>query len=259
MSSVQSLLDTMKKLRDKDLGCPWDIKQTFQSLSKHLIEEAYEVTDAINRKDYPNLQEELGDVLLQVIFHSQIASELELFNFDEVADTLNQKLIRRHPHVFARGVAPESAEEQAVIWEAVKKEERKEDRPQPTFADIPSSMPPTLRAERIQKQASKKGFDWTSAHDVILKVEEEIAELKLAISNNDPDNIEEELGDLLFTVINVGRHLNIDANDALARANNKFISRFHSMEKEVATSQKRLEDTSLKELEKIWSKIKSNE
>jgi len=259
MSSVQSLLDTMKKLRDKDLGCPWDIKQTFQSLSKHLIEEAYEVTDAINRKDYSNLQEELGDVLLQVIFHSQIASELELFNFDEVADTLNQKLIRRHPHVFARGVAPESAEEQAVIWEAVKKEERKEDRPQPTFADIPSSMPPTLRAERIQKQASKKGFDWTSAHDVILKVEEEIAELKLAISNNDPDNIEEELGDLLFTVINVGRHLNIDANDALARANNKFISRFHSMEKEVATSQKRLEDTSLKELEKIWSKIKSNE
>ncbi|MDA9973937.1 nucleoside triphosphate pyrophosphohydrolase [Gammaproteobacteria bacterium] len=259
MSSVQSLLDTMQKLRDKDLGCPWDIEQTFQSLSKHLIEEAYEVTDAINRKDYPNLQEELGDVLLQVIFHSQIASELELFNFDEVADTLNQKLIRRHPHVFARGVAPESAEEQAVIWEAVKKEERKGDLPQPTFADIPSSMPPTLRAERIQKQASKKGFDWTSAHDVILKVEEEIAELKLAISNNDPDNIEEELGDLLFTVINVGRHLNIDANDALARANNKFISRFHSMEKEVATSQKRLEDTSLKELEKIWSKIKSNE
>ena len=259
MSSVQSLLDTMQKLRDKDLGCPWDIEQTFQSLSKHLIEEAYEVTDAINRKDYPNLQEELGDVLLQVIFHSQIASELELFNFDEVADTLNQKLIRRHPHVFARGVAPESAEEQAVIWEAVKKEERKEDRPEPTFADIPSSMPPTLRAERIQKQASKKGFDWTSAHDVILKVEEEIAELKLAISNNDPDNIEEELGDLLFTVINVGRHLNIDANDALARSNNKFISRFHSLEKELEVSEQSFEGTSPQELEKIWDRIKLDE
>ena len=259
MSSVQSLLETMQKLRDKDLGCPWDIEQTFESLSKHLIEEAYEATDAIAKKDYLNLKEELGDVLLQVIFHSQIASELELFNFNEVADTLNQKLIRRHPHVFARGVAPESAEEQAVIWEAVKKEERKEDRPQPTFADIPSSMPPTLRAERIQKQASKKGFDWASAHDVILKVEEEIAELKLAISNNDPDNIEEELGDLLFTVINVGRHLNIDANDALARSNNKFISRFHSLEKELEVSEQSFEGTSPQELEKIWDRIKLDE
>ena len=259
MPPIQSLLDTMQKLRDKDTGCPWDVEQTFESLSKHLIEEAYEVTDAIARQDYPNLQEELGDVLLQVIFHSQIASELELFNFDEVADTLNQKLIRRHPHVFARGVAPESAEEQAVIWEAVKKEERKGDLPQPTFADIPSSMPPTLRAERIQKQASKKGFDWTSAHDVILKVEEEIAELKLAISNNDPDNIEEELGDLLFTVINVGRHLNIDANDALARSNNKFISRFHSLEKELEVSEQSFEGTSPQELEKIWDRIKLDE
>ena len=259
MSSVQSLLDTMQKLRDKDLGCPWDIEQTFQSLSKHLIEEAYEVTDAISRQDYANLQEELGDVLLQVIFHSQIASELELFNFNEVADTLNQKLIRRHPHVFARGVVPESAEEQAIIWEAVKKEERKEDRPQPTFADIPSSMPPTLRAERIQKQASKKGFDWASAHDVILKVEEEIAELKLAIDNNDPGNMEEELGDLLFTIINVGRHLNIDANDALARSNNKFISRFHSLERELEASEQSFEGTSPQELEKIWDRIKLDE
>ena len=120
-------------------------------------------------------------------------------------------------------------------------------------------MPPTLRAERIQKQASKKGFDWASVNDVILKVEEEIRELKVAIKNNDQDNAEEELGDLLFTIINVSRHLNIDANEALARANNKFVSRFHSMEKEVATSQKGLENTSLEELEKIWSKIKNNE
>ena len=259
MSSVQSLLDTMQKLRDKDLGCPWDIEQTFKSLSKHLIEEAYEVTDAISRQDYANLQEELGDVLLQVIFHSQIASELELFNFNEVADTLNQKLIRRHPHVFARGVVPESAEEQAIIWEAVKKEEKKEDLPQPTFADIPSSMPPTLRAERIQKQASKKGFDWASAHDVMLKVEEEIAELKLAIDNNDPGNMEEELGDLLFTIINVGRHLNIDANDALARSNNKFISRFHSLERELEASEQSFKGNSPQELEKIWDRIKRDE
>jgi len=259
MPPIQSLLDTMQKLRDKDIGCPWDLEQTFESLSKHLIEEAYEVTDAIARQDYPNLQEELGDVLLQVIFHSQIASELELFNFNEVADTLNQKLIRRHPHVFNSGPVPKSAEEQAVIWEAVKAEEKRDKLPPIIFEDIPSSMPPTLRAERIQKQASKKGFDWTSVSDVMLKVEEEIGELKVAIENNDQDNAEEELGDLLFTIINVSRHLNIDANEALARANNKFISRFHSMEKEVATSQKRLEDTSLKELEKIWSKIKSNE
>jgi len=259
MLPVQSLLDTMQKLRDKDTGCPWDVEQTFESLSKHLIEEAYEVTDAIARKDYPDLQEELGDVLLQVIFQSQIASELELFNFNEVADTLNQKLVRRHPHVFNSGPVPKSAEEQSVIWEAVKAEEKRDKLPQIIFEDIPSSMPPTLRAERIQKQASKKGFDWASVNDVILKVEEEIRELKVAIKSNDQDNAEEELGDLLFTIINVSRHLNIDANEALARANNKFVSRFHSMEKEVVTSQKGLENTSLEELEKIWSKIKNNE
>ena len=192
MSSIQPLLDTMQKLRDKEDGCPWDIEQTFESLSKHLIEEAYEATDAIAKKDYLNLKEELGDVLLQVIFHSQIASELELFDFKEVSDSLNEKLIRRHTYVFNGGEKPFSAKDQTRLWEAIKEDEKKNIKPSSIFEDIPNSMPPSLRAERIQKKASKKGFDWNHPHEVIAKIDEEIEELKVAIANQDKNNIEEE-------------------------------------------------------------------
>ena len=259
MSSIQSLLDTMQKLRDKEDGCPWDAEQTFESLSKNLIEEAYEATDAIAKKDYLNLKEELGDVLLQVIFHSQIASELRLFDFNEVADSLNRKLIRRHPYVFNGGDKPFSAKDQTRLWEAIKEEEKMNIKPSSIFADIPNSMPPSLRAERIQKKASKKGFDWNHPHEVVAKIDEEIEELKIALANQDKKNIEEEIGDLLFTVINLGRHLEIDTNEALARSNRKFMDRFHALEKELNSTHKNIENTSLKELEKIWVKIKSNE
>ena len=259
MSSIQPLLDTMQKLRDKEDGCPWDIEQTFESLSKHLIEEAYEATDAIAKKDYLNLKEELGDVLLQVIFHSQIASELELFDFKEVSDSLNEKLIRRHPYVFNVGEKPFSAKDQTRLWEAIKEDEKKNIKPSSIFEDIPNSMPPYLRAERIQKKASKKGFDWSQPHEVITKIDEEIEELKVAIANQDKNNIEEEMGDLLFTVINLGRHLDIDTNEALARSNRKFINRFLALEETLTSAHQRIENTSLEELEKIWVKIKSNE
>ena len=259
MSSIQSLLDTMQKLRDKEDGCPWDIEQTFESLSKHLIEEAYEATDAIAKKDYLNLKEELGDVLLQVIFHSQIASELELFDFNEVSDSLNEKLIRRHPYIFNDGEKPFSAKDQTRLWEAIKEDEKKNVKPSSIFEGIPNSMPPSLRAERIQKQASKKGFDWNHPHEVIAKIDEEIEELKVAIANQDKNNIEEEMGDLLFTVINLGRHLDIDTNEALARSNRKFINRFHALEDTLTSAHQRIENTTLEELEKIWVKIKSNE
>jgi MazG family protein len=259
MSSIQPLLDTMQKLRDKEDGCPWDIEQTFESLSKHLIEEAYEATDAIAKKDYLNLKEELGDVLLQVIFHSQIASELELFDFKEVSDSLNEKLIRRHPYVFNVGEKPFSAKDQTRLWEAIKEDEKKNIKPSSIFEDIPNSMPPSLRAERIKKKASKKGFDWNHPHEVIAKIDEEIEELKVAIANQDKNNIEEEMGDLLFTVINLGRHFDIDTNEALARSNRKFINRFLSLEEILTSAHQRIENTPLEELEKIWVKIKFNE
>ena len=259
MPSIQSLLDTMQKLRDKEDGCPWDAEQTFESLSKHLIEEAYEATDAIAKKDYLNLKEELGDVLLQVIFHSQIASELKLFDFNEVADSLNRKLIRRHPYVFNGGDKPFSAKDQTRLWEAIKEEEKMNIKRSSIFADIPNSMPPSLRAERIQKKASKKGFDWNHPHEVVAKIDEEIEELKIALANQDKKNIEEEIGDLLFTVINLGRHLEIDTNEALARSNRKFMDRFHALEKELNSAHQNIENTPPEELEKIWVKIKSNE
>ena len=171
-------------LRDKDNGCPWDIEQTLESLSPCVIEEAYEVSDAIAKKDYGNLKEELGDVLLQVIFQAEIANELKLFNFDEIVDTLNKKLIRRHPHVFEDAPKPLSAQEQTQAWDAIKAQEKNPEDASNTFGDIPASLPPILKAKKIQKKASKKGFDWKASIDVIEKVEEELKELKLEIQQN---------------------------------------------------------------------------
>ena len=201
----------------------------------------------------------MGDVLLQVIFHSQIASELKLFNFNDVSDTLNEKLIRRHPYVFSEGEQPISAEEQTRLWESIKADEKKDITSQSIFSNIPNSMPPSLRAERIQKKASKKGFDWDCVEDAVAKLEEEIKELKMAMANQEQDNTEEEIGDLLFTIINVSRHLKIDANEALARSNNKFISRFSKLEDTLKKSNKSVESTSATELDKIWVKIKLHE
>ena len=259
MSSIQSLLETMQKLRDQDTGCPWDIEQTFESLSNCMVEEAYEVVDAISRKDYENLKEELGDVLLQVIFHSQIANELGLFNFEEVTKTLNQKLIRRHPHVFSGALKPLSSAEQTKVWDAIKKEEKKDTLTESIFDDVPASMPPSLRAEKIQKKVSKKGFDWQSTNEVMEKVEEELNELKLAMNLQNIDNTKEEMGDLLFSIINLSRHLNIDSNDSLVLANQKFINRFNLVEKQLGSENKLMENVSLEDLEKIWVKVKSYE
>ncbi|NBW84590.1 MAG: nucleoside triphosphate pyrophosphohydrolase [Proteobacteria bacterium] len=222
MSSITTLLETMRMLRDKDDGCPWDIEQTLESLSPCVVEEAYEVTDAIASKDYENLKEELGDVLLQVIFQAEIANESELFNFDEIVDTLNKKLIR-------------------------------------TFADIPASLPPILKAKKIQKKASKKGFDWKKSIDVIEKVEEELKELKHEIQQNNKENSQEELGDLLFSIINLSRHLGIDASEAINQANHKFVNRFRLMEEEISKDNREIDNLTSDELEEFWVKIKSHE
>ena len=259
MSSIHALLETMRKLRDKDNGCPWDIEQTFESLSQCVVEEAYEVSDAISRKDYENLKEELGDILLQVVFHAEIAKELKLFSFDEIVESLNQKLIRRHPHVFDGAPRPNSSSEQTQSWEAMKDLEKDKKELKNLFDDIPASMPPMLRAKKIQKKANKKGFDWKANIDVINKIEEELEELKQAIKENNQRNTQEELGDLLFSIVNLSRHLEIDSGEALTKANLKFMERFLLMENELSQNKKKMEDLPLEDLEKIWVKIKSYE
>ena len=248
----------MRMLRDKDNGCPWDIEQTFESLSSCVVEEAYEVSDAIANKDYENLKEELGDVLLQVIFHAEIANETELFNFDEIVDSLNNKLIRRHPHVFDGASKPLSAKEQTQAWDAIKAQEKKPKDTRNTFDDISASLPPILKAKKIQKKASKKGFDWKESIDVIEKVEEELKELKHEIQQNNKENSQEELGDLLFSIINLSRHLEIDASEAINQANNKFVKRFRLMEEEISKDNQEIDNLTSDELEKFWVKIKSH-
>tara|TARA_Y100000768_G_scaffold150753_1_gene112656 strand:+ start:35455 stop:36234 length:780 start_codon:yes stop_codon:yes gene_type:complete len=256
MSSIKNLLETMRRLRDKDNGCPWDIEQTFESLSPCVVEEAYEVSDAITRNDYKNLKEELGDVLLQVIFHAEIANELKLFNFDEIVNSLNKKLIRRHPHVFNGASKPLSADEQSKVWDEIKAKEKNKKDANKTFGNIPKSLPPIFKAKKIQKKAAKKGFDWKDSIDVINKVEEELKELKYEIKQNNKQNSQEELGDLLFSIVNLSRHLEIDASEAINQANHKFVKRFRLMEKEISKNKKKIENLSLEELEKFWVKIK---
>jgi ATP diphosphatase len=249
----------MRMLRDKDNGCPWDIEQTLESLSPCVIEEAYEVSDAIAKKDYGNLKEELGDVLLQVIFQAEIANELKLFNFDEIVDTLNKKLIRRHPHVFKDAPKPLSAQEQTQAWDAIKAQEKNPEDASNTFGDIPASLPPILKAEKIQKKASKKGFDWKASIDVIEKVEEELKELKLEIQQNNNENIKDELGDLLFSIVNLSRHLELDASEAINQANHKFVKRFRLMEAEISKDNQEIDNLTSDELEEFWVRIKSHE
>jgi len=258
MSSIKTLLETMRRLRDKDNGCPWDIEQTLESLSPCVVEEAYEVSDAIYNKDYENLKEELGDVLLQVIFQAEIANELKLFNFDEIVESLNKKLVRRHPHVFEDAPKPISAEEQIHAWDAIKAHEKKSKDASKTFADIPASLPPILKAKKIQKKASKKGFDWKESIDVIEKVEEELKELKHEIQQNNQESSKEELGDLLFSIINLSRHLEIDASEAINQANHKFVERFRLMEEEIAKDNQEIGNLTSDELEEFWVKIKSH-
>jgi ATP diphosphatase len=249
----------MRMLRDKDNGCPWDIEQTLESLSRCVIEEAYEVSDAIAKKDYGNLKEELGDVLLQVIFQAEIANELKLFNFDEIVDTLNKKLIRRHPHVFKDAPKPLSAQEQTQAWDAIKAQEKKPEDASNTFGDIPASLPPILKAEKIQKKASKKGFDWKASIDVIEKVEEELKELKLEIQRNNNENIKDELGDLIFSIVSLSRHLELDASEAINQANHKFVKRFRLMEAEISKDNQEIDNLTSEELEEFWVRIKSHE
>ena len=218
---INNLLQTFKKLRDPSQGCPWDKEQDFKSIASCSIEEAYEVADAIEREDFNDLKEELGDLFFQIIFHSGMAEEKKLFNFEEVVKELNDKLIRRHPHVFDKKQEM-SASESLEIWEKEKKKEREKKNLISLMDDIPKNLPSLTRAKKIQKRAKSVGFDWQNENDVIRKIDEEIDELKRAKVSQKKEDISEEIGDLFFTLVNLSRHYNLEPEDIIRKANLKF-------------------------------------
>ena len=251
---VLQLLEIMKQLRDKDTGCPWDKLQTFDTISKYTIEEAYEVIEAISNKDWANLKEELGDLLLQVVYHSQIASELNLFDFNEVVEGISNKMISRHPHVFGSNKLKKSISQQIIDWELIKDLERKEKPNNPKYLldNIPRALPALVRAEKLQKKAAKVEFDWPRTSDVLDKLNEESLELVDAIDKSNQIEIEEEVGDLLFTMVNLARRLEINPEQALMRTNDKFRKRLNGIEDELRKTGKTLNDVSSNDLEILW-------
>ncbi len=244
--------DIVAKLRGPD-GCPWDREQTTGSLLPALIEEAYEVEEAARTHDDAHFQEELGDLLLLIVMHTQIASEAGRFNLDEVIGTVSKKLIRRHPHVFGTSHArdPVSVLKQ---WEAIKREEKKGD--SHYLSSLPKALPALVRAQKAQSKAARVNFDWNELRDVIAKIEEELREVREAIESRQKKLIAEELGDLLFAVVNMARKCDVDAESALQSATDKFVARFNRMEDELKARGKQLGDASLEEMDEIWDAIK---
>ena len=260
---IDNLLKIMAQLRDPTKGCPWDIVQTFETIAPYALEEAYEVVEAINNKDYENLREELGDLLLQVVFNSQIAKESNLFNFEEVIDSICVKMIKRHPHVFGNADI-NTSDEQLSSWEAIKAEERakklnKDSSSSSALDGVSVAYPALLRAEKLQKRAARVGFDWKDTEPVLRKLDEEICELKEALNNDfDQAHLEEELGDILFCCVNVARHLNLDAETALNKANRKFTKRFQFIEKSLKEELNvKPEDADFSDLENRWIRAKT--
>ena len=266
---VSELLQLMKCLRDPEFGCPWDREQTLESIAPYTIEEVYEVVDAIDREDIHHLKEELGDLLFQVVFYAQIASEKQEFNFDDVVNGLVEKFLRRHPHVFPDGSLqsfgkssdPLSKEKIAASWEAIKRSEKqdssKEERDKPLLLDdVPVNFPAILRAEKLQKKASKVGFDWSEASYVLDQVQSELNELRDAIEAGDYDAMEDEMGDVFFSCVNLSRKMNINADKALRRTNRKFEQRFGYIERKVKSTGGTLSETTLEKMEALWLEAK---
>jgi len=257
MNNVERLKEIMSLLRDPEKGCPWDVEQDFKSISPHTIEEAYEVVDVIDKGDMQALKEELGDLLLQVIFHSQMASERGDFNFDDVVDSIINKLVQRHPHVFGDADI-KTAQEQEKAWEEQKAKERaakaKDGDVVSVLDGVAIALPALTRSVKLQKRAAKVGFDWADLQGVYNKIDEEYDELKRAVAGD--GNIEEEFGDLLFCVSNLGRKLKIDPEICLKGCNEKFIKRFKYIENNLSKQNKRLEDSSLEEMDRLWNEAK---
>jgi len=262
---IADLLRVMERLRDPNDGCPWDIKQTFTSVAPHTLEECYELVDAIERHDLPHVAEELGDVLFQVIFYSQMGAELGEFDFNTVVDVLVSKLIRRHPHVFANGdiegrvTEGITTDEVKANWEAIKQSERAGKDQTGVLADVPVALPSLVRAQKLQKRAAGVGFDWPELQSVLLNLEGEIRELREALAEGDSDHIADEFGDVLFSAVNVGRHLGLDAEKSLRAANTKFETRFNAMEGQALTEGVALSNESAARLEARWRQVKEGQ
>ena len=259
LKQTQRLLSIMAQLRDKHHGCPWDIEQDFGSIAPYTIEEAYEVADAIRNKDMAGLKDELGDLLLQVVFHAQMGKEEGLFDFEQVAEAICDKMEQRHPHVFG-DAAIATADAQTASWEAIKAEERKKKAKGSVLDDVPLALPALLRAEKLQKRAARVGFDWPTLRPVFTKLYEELTELQDALDEGaKPDRLADELGDLLFVIANIARHCKVDPEDALRGTNHKFEQRFHYIEKTLAAQGKQLTDATLEEMDALWNEAKRKE
>jgi len=251
-STFNKLCEIVAKLRGPS-GCPWDREQTHESLLPATIEEAYEVVEAARAKNDAHFREELGDLLLLVVMHAEIAREAGRFDINNVVDDVTEKLVRRHPHVFGKSDARDSG---AVLkqWEAIKREEKRSD--SHYLAGLPRALPALMRAQKAQSKAARVNFDWTELRDVLAKVEEELGETKSAIASQDRPGIEDEIGDLLFAVVNLARKCKLDAESALQTATDKFVARFNRLEDELRSRGKRLGDVDLAELDEIWNAIK---
>ncbi|WIV51878.1 nucleoside triphosphate pyrophosphohydrolase [Marivivens sp. LCG002] len=253
------LLEIMRRLRDRETGCPWDIEQDFSTIAPYTIEEAYEVADAIEREAWDELEGELGDLLLQTVFHSQMASEAGLFDFEAVAKNVSDKMISRHPHVFGDESREKSAEQQTLDWEKIKAAERAGKKETRTLDGVARGLPALMRALKLQKRAARVGFDWPSTDEVIDKIVEESRELVEARDTLTQTEIEEEFGDLLFVMVNLGRHLGVDPETALRATNAKFTRRFNAVEDALAARGKIPSESTLAEMDDLWNAVKKAE
>jgi len=263
--NIARLIEIMAALRTPGTGCPWDLEQNFRTIAPYTLEEAYEVADAIERDDLDQLREELGDLLLQVVFHARMAEEQDAFDFGDVVEAITEKLIRRHPHVFARESGDPTLTSGQVIekWETLKAREREAAgqpaRRKTTLSGVPKTLPALLRAYEVSARAAAVGFDWAKAGDVLDKIEEEVAELRQEVESGatgDLSRAEEEMGDLLFAIANLSRKLGIEPEAALRRANEKFTSRFDAVEQAFADRKQSMSDATLEEMEAEWERIK---
>ncbi len=253
------LLKIMRRLRDPKTGCPWDIEQDFASIAPYTIEEAYEVADAIERGDMADLEGELGDLLLQVVYHTAMGQEAGHFTFETVTRAIADKMVARHPHVFGDESRDKSAEQQTADWEAIKAKERAGKAERGTLDGVAIGLPALLRALKLQKRAARVGFDWPSTTEVLDKIIEESRELVEARDTLPQDKIEEEYGDLLFVMANLGRHLGLDPEAALRRANAKFTRRFEAVESKLAERGKTPSQSDLVEMDALWDQVKAEE
>ena len=272
-SAIERLQEIMAMLRDKVHGCPWDLDQTLVSLIPHTIEEVYEVADAIEKNDIDNIVDELGDLLFQVIFYAQIGNEEKIFNFEDVANAIVRKLLRRHPHVFPTGDAKSfgrgkkiSSDEVVTNWESIKLEEKTEkleesnsESARSVFDNLPGALPALQKSVKLQKLAGKVGFDWPDTSDVLVKLREEIVELEEAIGKSNKQEIESEFGDVLFTAVNMARHLNVDPELALRGANGRFKNRVVWIENELGKNGEFVSDKNIDDLNQLWNEAKRHE